>query len=348
MAVVVIIGVLVAAQFGRQVYANWEIGQRAAAIEAEIAAIEAENAELRRELEYLRSDAYISAEARRLANLGAPGEQVLIIPPGAEAPLSDELGSGSRAAEADARAVGRPLLRTDRLATPLASDESAPIGASGVLGWVRPISRFAPVVTTARRGRHADPRPIRRSQPARNGPVPAPHWNIGSWRAWRQSLGASSVGSLARPGVASAFGPASRTSADTPSAYASKFSANIAASSRGLGIVGVRIGPGVARPQQPGWHAGHRGRDLDAEHRIGLVRRRRPAHRSARRAPSSGCGRCASARRPRTDRRSSRCSPATPARRGARGARRAWRRTRRGGAAGTARRSRPRTWRAAR
>jgi cell division protein FtsB len=93
MAVVVIIGVLLAVQFGRQVHANWEIGQRAAAIEAEIAAVEADNAELRRELEYLRSDAYVSSEARRLANLGLPGEQVLIIPPGAEEPLPDELAA---------------------------------------------------------------------------------------------------------------------------------------------------------------------------------------------------------------------------------------------------------------
>jgi cell division protein FtsB len=91
MLVVVIIGVLLAVQFGRQVYANWEIGQRASAIEAQIAAVEAENAELERELAYLRSEAYISAEARRLTNVGAPGEQVLIIPPGAEEPLPDEL-----------------------------------------------------------------------------------------------------------------------------------------------------------------------------------------------------------------------------------------------------------------
>src|SRR5918998_6540436 len=91
MVVVVIIGVLLAVQFGRQVYANWEIGQRAAAIEDQIAAVEAENAALQRELDYLRSDAYISAEARRLANLGAPGEEVLIIPPGAEQPLPDAL-----------------------------------------------------------------------------------------------------------------------------------------------------------------------------------------------------------------------------------------------------------------
>ena len=88
-----IVGVLLAVQFGRQVYANWEIGQRAAAIEAQIAAVEAENAELQRELQYLRSEAYISAEARRLTNLGAPGEQVLIIPPGAEEPLPEELAA---------------------------------------------------------------------------------------------------------------------------------------------------------------------------------------------------------------------------------------------------------------
>jgi len=93
MVVVVIIGVLLAVQFGRQVYANWEIGQRAAAIEAQIAEAELENAELRQELGYLQSDAYISAEARRLANLGAPGDQALIIPPGAEEPLPEELAA---------------------------------------------------------------------------------------------------------------------------------------------------------------------------------------------------------------------------------------------------------------
>jgi len=95
MVVVVIIGILVAVQFGRQVYANWEIGQRAAAIEAEIAAVDAQNAQLRQELTYLQSDAYVSAEARRLANLGEPGDQVLIIPPGAEAPLPEELASAA-------------------------------------------------------------------------------------------------------------------------------------------------------------------------------------------------------------------------------------------------------------
>ena len=93
MVVVVIIGVLLAVQFGRQVYANWEIGQRATAIEAQIAAVEAENVELQAELDYLRSEAYISAEARRLQNLGAPGEQVLIIPPGAEQPLPAEIAA---------------------------------------------------------------------------------------------------------------------------------------------------------------------------------------------------------------------------------------------------------------
>lgn len=95
MVVVVIIGVLLAVQFGRQVYANWEIGQRAAAIEQQIAQVEAENAELKRELAYLQSEAYISAEARRLGNLGAAGEEALIIPPGAEAPLPEELASGA-------------------------------------------------------------------------------------------------------------------------------------------------------------------------------------------------------------------------------------------------------------
>lgn len=84
-------GALLAFQFGRQVYANWEIGQRAAAIEAQIARIEAENAALQAQLDYLNSDAYVSAEARRLSNVGAPGERVLIIPQGAEAPLPEAL-----------------------------------------------------------------------------------------------------------------------------------------------------------------------------------------------------------------------------------------------------------------
>jgi cell division protein FtsB len=91
LAVVLIVGLLLAVQFGRQIYANWEIGQRAGEIEAQIAQIEEENARLQAELQYLRSDAYISSEARRLENLGEPGERVLIIPPGAEAPLPPEL-----------------------------------------------------------------------------------------------------------------------------------------------------------------------------------------------------------------------------------------------------------------
>jgi cell division protein FtsB len=85
--VLLIVGGFLAVQFGRQVYANWQIGQRADAIRAEIAAVEAQNAALEQELEYLRSDAWIGAEARRLTNMGSAGEQVLIIPAGAEEPL---------------------------------------------------------------------------------------------------------------------------------------------------------------------------------------------------------------------------------------------------------------------
>jgi cell division protein FtsB len=91
LAVLVIIGALLAVQFGRQVFANWEIGRQASAVEAQIAAIEAENARLQAELTYVESEAFISAEARRLANVGASGEQVLIIPDGAEAPLPEAL-----------------------------------------------------------------------------------------------------------------------------------------------------------------------------------------------------------------------------------------------------------------
>jgi cell division protein FtsB len=96
LVVLLIVGTLIAVQFGRQIYANWEIGQRAAQMQEEIERIEAENALLQQELDYLRSDAFVSAEARRLANLGLPGEQLLIIPPGAEAPLPQEIAALQR------------------------------------------------------------------------------------------------------------------------------------------------------------------------------------------------------------------------------------------------------------
>jgi cell division protein FtsB len=95
LVVLLVVAAFLAVQFGRQVYANWEIGQRAAELQAEIAAVEAENELLEAELGYLRSDGFVSAEARRLANLGQEGDQVLIIPPGAEAPLPEELAAAN-------------------------------------------------------------------------------------------------------------------------------------------------------------------------------------------------------------------------------------------------------------
>jgi hypothetical protein len=83
--VLLLVGGFVLFQVGRQVYASWAIGQEADRIRAEIAAVEDENAQLQRELDYIESDAYISAEIRRLKNMGRPGEHVLIIPPGAQA-----------------------------------------------------------------------------------------------------------------------------------------------------------------------------------------------------------------------------------------------------------------------
>ena len=90
-AVLLIIGTFLAVQVGRQVYASWSIGPEADGIRAEIANMEARNQALRQELKYLQSNAFLSAEARRLLNLGLPGEQVLIIPPGAEAGLPSGL-----------------------------------------------------------------------------------------------------------------------------------------------------------------------------------------------------------------------------------------------------------------
>ncbi len=84
LVVIVLVGGFVAIQVGRQVYASWSIGQQANAVRSQISQLEAENAALQRQLTYLRSDAYISAQARKLLNLGEPGEHVLIIPPGSE------------------------------------------------------------------------------------------------------------------------------------------------------------------------------------------------------------------------------------------------------------------------
>lgn len=87
----VLVAGFLAVQVGRQVYASWAINQEVAQVREQIAAIEARNAELQRELEFLQSPAYVSEQARRLQNLGRQGEQVLIIPPGAEQPLPASL-----------------------------------------------------------------------------------------------------------------------------------------------------------------------------------------------------------------------------------------------------------------
>ena len=96
--VLLVIGSFVAFQLGRQVYASWSINQEAARVQAEIESMAAQNAELHRELDYLRSDAYISQEARKLLNLGRPNERVLIIPPGSEVPPPASVDDAGRAA----------------------------------------------------------------------------------------------------------------------------------------------------------------------------------------------------------------------------------------------------------
>jgi cell division protein FtsB len=90
-ALLVLVASFLAVQVGRQVYASWAINQQVAAVRAQMAAVEARNAELQKELDFLQSPAYVSEQARRLQNLGRPGEQVLIIPPGAEQPLPASL-----------------------------------------------------------------------------------------------------------------------------------------------------------------------------------------------------------------------------------------------------------------
>jgi cell division protein FtsB len=87
LVLLLVIGALLAIQVGRQVYANYSITQQAQAYRNQISEIEAQNQALQRQLDYLRSSAFVSAEARRLANLGHAGDQLLIIPPGSEARL---------------------------------------------------------------------------------------------------------------------------------------------------------------------------------------------------------------------------------------------------------------------
>jgi cell division protein FtsB len=102
LVVLLVIGTFVAFQVGRQVYASWSINQEAARVQAEIDAMAAQNADLQRELDYLRSDAYITQEARKLLNLGLPDERVLIIPPDSQVPLRPS---------ADDRKAPPPLLQ---------------------------------------------------------------------------------------------------------------------------------------------------------------------------------------------------------------------------------------------
>lgn len=90
-AVLVVIGLFLAIQVGREVYTSWQITEQAEQARLEIAQMEARNEALREELAYLQSDAYISSQARALTGIGVPDEHLLIIPEGAEAPLPPEL-----------------------------------------------------------------------------------------------------------------------------------------------------------------------------------------------------------------------------------------------------------------
>jgi cell division protein FtsB len=93
---------VIALNVGRQSFVGWSIDQQAADLEAQVAAAEAENLELQRLVEYLQSDAFVTAEARRLRNVGYPGEQVLIVPPDAVVPVPGET--------IEPAAVERPIL----------------------------------------------------------------------------------------------------------------------------------------------------------------------------------------------------------------------------------------------
>jgi cell division protein FtsB len=101
LAVVAVIGII-ALNVGRQSFLGWSVEQQAADLQAQVEAAQAENAALERYVEYLQSDAYVTAEARRLRNLGYAGEQILIIPAGAAIPVPNR--------ETAAPAEAKPLL----------------------------------------------------------------------------------------------------------------------------------------------------------------------------------------------------------------------------------------------
>lgn len=91
LAVLLLVGSFLAFQVGRQVYASWSISREADALRVDISTVMEQNELYLRELDYVESDAFISSEARRLLNLGRPGERVLIIPPGSESDLPPAL-----------------------------------------------------------------------------------------------------------------------------------------------------------------------------------------------------------------------------------------------------------------
>src|SRR4029077_4445732 len=91
LVVLLVVGALLAVQVGRQVYENYSITREAQAMRQEIREMQARHSALQRQLEYLRSEAFVSGEAHQLANLGHAGDQLLIIPPGSEAALPKAL-----------------------------------------------------------------------------------------------------------------------------------------------------------------------------------------------------------------------------------------------------------------
>ncbi len=99
LVVLCVLAAFLAFQVGRQVYASWSISRQASDLQQQLDDLARQNAALRDQLAYARSSAYIDEQARRLANLGRPGEQILIIPRGAVAPLPPGLRAATPAAK---------------------------------------------------------------------------------------------------------------------------------------------------------------------------------------------------------------------------------------------------------
>jgi cell division protein FtsB len=82
------IALLLAVGTGRAINRNRQVRAELVELQQRIQRYRAENQELAQNLDYLSSDAFVAAEARRSLGLGLPGEQPVVVVPQSEAAAS--------------------------------------------------------------------------------------------------------------------------------------------------------------------------------------------------------------------------------------------------------------------